>query len=173
MKTLLNAMVCTLCLWLSASAFAEQYLSQSDFLAQTLGAQHSAQVLWLSAELRNKLKDDLNYVPQGARLRYWQAEQKRAWILDEIGRDEPITMGFVIEHNQITQLRILEFRESRGYEVRYPRFTEQFSAIHLDNKRSLSQSIDNITGATLSVNAVKKAAKLALYLNEQVELSSQ
>lgn len=169
---MLRHLFCVFCVFFASFASAESYLSQNEFLTQTLGEKPAAKVLWLDANLRNKLKADLAYVSSSARVRYWELNHKRAWILDEVGRDEPITMGFVIEDNKITQLRILEFRESRGYEVRYPRFTTQFSTLALDDKHELNQSVDNITGATLSVNTVKKSARLALYLNQQVELNA-
>jgi len=158
--------------FLSAVAFAEQYLSQHDFLQQSLGENAKNKVLWINADLRQQLKTTYQTDFTSARVRYWEEENKRAYILDEIGRDEPITMGFIIEKNKIIQMRILEYRESRGYEVRYPRFTQQFSALSLNEKQQLDGYIDNITGATLSVNAVKKAALIALYLNQQVELGT-
>jgi hypothetical protein len=40
--------------------------------------------------------------------------------------------------------------------------------LSLSNNKQLSGSIDNITGATLSVWAVSKLARLALYLHGQV-----
>ena len=162
----------------SFEALAEEYLSQKEFIEQSIGSGSTIQTLWISQALRNSIKEDLNKAMPSARVRYWEGNSKRVWILDEIGRDKPITMGFVIRDSKIISLRILAFRESRGYEVRYPRFTSQFTSLglqegsHAKEKFVLDHSIDNVTGATLSVNGVKKAAKLALYLNEQVELTS-
>jgi len=172
MKTLLVYFFALPMLLLSAPSNAEQYLSQADFLAEALGENPRTDLVWVSTGLRESIKKHLQQNLASARIRYWELGNKRAWILDEIGRDEPITMGFVIQENKITLLRILDFRESRGYEVRYPRFTAQFSSLGLNPQQQLDNSVDNITGATLSVNAVKKAARLALYLNQQVELAA-
>ena len=60
---------------------------------------------------------------------------------------------------------VLTFRESRGYEIRYPRFTGQFRDMSLNKDFELARHVDNITGATLSVNAVKKMARLVIYLD--------
>ena len=69
------------------------------------------------------------------------------------------------------RVRVLEFRETRGWEVRYPFFTDQFSGAHLSNGQrdaQLDQQIDGITGATLSVRAVTRAVQAALYLSAQL-----
>ena len=63
---------------------------------------------------------------------------------------------------------VLAFRESRGWEIRYPFFTEQFSGLTLADDGYLSGPVDGITGATLSVRATEKVARLALWLDAQV-----
>lgn len=60
----------------------------------------------------------------------------------------------------------MEFRESRGWEIRYPFFTRQFSQLRLTDSGSLSHGIDAISGATLSVKAATRTANLALVLDE-------
>jgi hypothetical protein len=66
-------------------------------------------------------------------------------------------------------IEVLAFRESRGWEIRYPFFTSQFSGLELADDGYLSESIDGITGATMSVRAVERVARLALWLDAQVE----
>ncbi len=61
-------------------------------------------------------------------------------------------------------VRVREFREARGWEVRYPVFTDQFNDVRLDGGDELDRQIDGITGATLSVNAVARVVRLALFL---------
>jgi len=63
---------------------------------------------------------------------------------------------------------VLVFRESRGDEIRYPSFTEQFTGATLNNKQKLDRRIDGISGATLSVNALRKLAAVALQLSDYV-----
>jgi len=73
----------------------------------------------------------------------------------------------VIKKGQIERIKVLIFRESRGWEVRYPFFTEQFSGARLIKNYQRNQPIDGITGATLSVRALKKLARLSLYLEQE------
>ena len=83
--------------------------------------------------------------------------------MDEIGKDRPITAGVVIDNGAIADIRVLVFRESRGWEVKYDFFTRQFDNLRLGNgDQRLSEPVDNITGATLSVNAMTRMARAAL-----------
>jgi hypothetical protein len=146
-----------------------RYLDTGAFLDTAFGKRRpEAQVLWLPGEVRESLAVLLGHPFDGLRIRYWQAGDRTAWILDEIGKELPITIGVSVNSCRIDLLRILEFREVRGWEVRYPFFTEQFHGATLTDKRDLSASIDGITGATLSVGAVKGVAKAAVYLHEYV-----
>ena len=103
------------------------------------------------------------------RLRYWMKAGRTVWILEEIGKERPITTGFVVENNEIKKVKILIFRESRGWEVRYPFFTDQFTGASLRGENlELDRAIDGISGATLSVSAVTRLARLALLFHQHV-----
>jgi len=86
-------------------------------------------------------------------------------MLDEIGKEYPITAGFVVSDNHIERAQVLIYRESRGDEIHLPAFLRQFIGSGLDGER-LSNKIDGITGATLSVNAMQRMARAALVLNQ-------
>lgn len=145
---------------------AEQYLSQEEFLAQAFsGAEYTKNKLWLTSAIKEKAKEILRHDYAGLRVSYWKSGNATAWIIDEIGKERPITIGVAVRDQQISQVSILEFRESRGWEVRYPFFTEQFEGVQLTDEHTLNKMIDGVTGATLSVRAVKKVAALALYLH--------
>ena len=77
--------------------------------------------------------------------------------------------GIVINNSQIEQVKVLVFRESRGWEVRHDFFTNQFKQASLKDNNRLDKTIDNISGATLSVRAIKKLAAIALLLDQQVQ----
>ena len=47
-------------------------------------------------------------------------------------------------------------------------FTQQFNHAALTKDVTLNQSIDGITGATMSVSAMKKIARIALLLHQEV-----
>ncbi len=164
--------VFALCVLLPRPVFASeagQYLSVGDFLASAFGgAEPQAKVYWLPAGLKQDIQRLTGRNFPLLRVRYWQQGARTAWILDEIGKEMPITIGVVVEGQSIRQLDILAFRESRGWEVRHPFFTKQFAGAALDERRRLSNRIDGITGATLSVRAVSHVARLALLLAEEV-----
>lgn len=143
------------------------YMEPDAFLAEVFDGEVPAPgVLWLDAGLRDKARAILGHEYAGLRVRYWTEQGRSAWILDEIGKERPITTGLVIEDGRIRRVEILIFRESRGWEVRYPFFTEQFRGVGLDGGRELDRAIDNVTGATLSVNAIRKLARLALMFDQ-------
>ncbi len=157
----------------SAPGDEQVYHTQDDYLQGVFqGAIPHPGTIWPDSALRGQLKDILGRKP-GLRFRYWGADGKTAWILDQIGKDRPITAGVVINQGKIEDIRVLVFRESRGWEVKYDFFTRQFSELWLDSRQELSGSIDNITGATLSVNAMKRMARAALLLHEYSNQNTQ
>ena len=124
--------------------------------------------LWVTGDLRDGVEDLLGHKFASLRVRYWYNGEKSAWVLDEIGKELPITIGVAVAAGAIDNVRVLEFRESRGWEVRYPFFTDQFVDVRLRPDRRLDKPIDSITGATLSVRAVTRIAQVALLLHEHI-----
>jgi len=142
------------------------YQTDQDFLAETFNNKvPKSQVIWMKGDIRQNVADILGHNYVGLRIRYWPDEQRSVWILEEIGKTEPITFGVVISNNKIEKVKVLEFRESRGDEIRYPAFTRQFNQAQLTNNQ-LDRHIDGISGATLSVAAMTVVVKLALYLDK-------
>ncbi|RKZ94030.1 MAG: FMN-binding protein [Gammaproteobacteria bacterium] len=142
------------------------YQTEQDFLAETFSNNvPKSQVIWMKGDVRQSVDDILGHSYVGLRIRYWRNEQRSAWVLEEIGKTEPITFGVVISNNKIEKVKVLEFRESRGSEIRYPAFTQQFNEAQLTNNQ-LDRHIDGISGATLSVEAMTVVVKLALYLDK-------
>jgi len=131
----------------------------------------AASRLWITKPLRNSITKILGHKPDSLRVRYWGEGKKTAWILDEIGKEKPITVGIVVSDNKIKRIKVLIFRESRGWEVRHDFFTNQFKGASLTSAQSLSKPIDGISGATLSVRALTKISRLALYLHQQTPFS--
>ncbi len=127
--------------------------------------------LWINKELREQIKQILEHDLGVMRLHYWRREQRTVWILEEIGKEQPITAGIVIDRDKIESVKVLVFRESRGWEIRYPFFTDQFKDAALVQGNELSKHIDGISGATLSVNALTKLARLALLLHRHIMIN--
>ena len=167
------AKLLTFLVLLSVSALAvadSPYQSPEDFLGEVFaGSPPAPGVVWLKREVKEAAGEILGHSYPGIRVRYWGEDRRTAWILEEIGKTQPITVGLVVNENALESIRVLAFRESRGWEVRYPFFTDQFSGLQLTSDRRLDRPVDGISGATLSVRALKKLARLALYLHQQTE----
>jgi hypothetical protein len=152
-------------LWLIAGPVLATgvYQEPAAFLAETFGgAAPPSRVLWLTPALRAQAGAILGHPPAMLRVRYWSVGPRHAWILEEIGREQPITVGIVTVDGRVERLRVLVFRESRGWEVRHAFFTDQFRGIGLGADGELEKPIDGISGATLSVSALTRLARLAL-----------
>ncbi|MFV2004885.1 MAG: FMN-binding protein [Gammaproteobacteria bacterium] len=150
------------------------YLQPADFIKQVFNNEPpKPSVLWLKKDLKKQLDDILDHRYKGMRVRYWQQADeianRTAWILEETGKDKLITAGIVVNEGKIEQVKVLIFRESRGWEVRHDFFTDQFKQVTLAEDNRLSRHIDNISGATLSVRAIKKLAQIALLLDQTIQ----
>lgn len=155
--------VLALAWFVAARAEPGRYVELDAFLAEVLETVPSQpETLLVDAALRERIEAILGHRFARLRLRYWSDGKTTAWTLDEVGKTEPITIGVAVREGRVTSVRILEFRESRGWEVRYPFFTDQFAGLGLDADDRIDGSIDGITGATLSVAAVEKSVRVAL-----------
>ena len=171
MKTLTNKLlplVLILMLIVPVSFAKGVYQTPEQFITQALGEIPKAKVLWLNKEDKTIIADILSHQFNRLRIRYWHSAKDTVWILDEVGKEKPITIGVHIKDQQIISLKVLTFRESRGDEVRHDFFTKQFNLAKLTDDNRLTNHIDGITGATLSVRALTKTARLSLWLNNKV-----
>jgi len=150
------------------------YLEPDSFIDDCFdGEKPEQQVLWVDKALRAAVEKLLGRNYARLRVRYHANEMRSVWVLDEIGKDLPITTGVVIENGAITNVTVLIFRESRGWEVRYPFFTDQFVGARANADGQLNTRIDGISGATMSVNALRKQARLALLFDAYIRKSNQ
>ncbi len=148
---------------------AQQFMSTEQFLKGIFPGQVPApKVVWLQGKIKERVEKVLGHRYGKLRVRYWQQGDTTAWILDEVGKEQPITVGIVVRENRIALLRVLAYRESRGDEVRHRFFTRQFDAAGITNDDRLDKPIDGITGATLSVQALTKLSRMALILHQHV-----
>jgi hypothetical protein len=152
----------------SPLAAEEVYLEPDAFIRQSFVDEPEQKVLWLGKELKESIEDVLGHGYKGLRIRYWQSGDRTAWILEEIGKVELITAGFVVEGDALREMQVLIYRESHGWEVRYPFFRNQFTGLKLAEGNQLDRRIDGISGATLSVNALVRLSRLALLLHGEV-----
>jgi len=164
LAALLGVMACS---W----SFADSvYETQTEFIDRAFGgSQPSVRTIWISGELKQSVNQILGHNYPALRLRYWCRVSRTAWVLEEIGKELPITVGVVVQQHHIESLRVLVYRENRGGEVSTPSFTDQFNGVGLREDQTLDREIDGITGATLSVGALSRLASLALFLDGQAE----
>lgn len=145
------------------------YQEPEDFLAEAFdGRPPESSVIWMTGGLKETVEEIMGHRYASLRVRYWRRGAVTAWILEEIGKERPITTGLVVKEGELARLKVLIYRESRGWEVRHEFFTDQFKGAMLTGDLELDRNIDGITGATLSVRAMKKLARLALYLHDTV-----
>ncbi|MFK7815900.1 MAG: FMN-binding protein [Gammaproteobacteria bacterium] len=156
------------------SAFAAEsvYQSPEDFLSATFSATPEPQRLTLSGDLGKQVKAILGHRYKKIRVPYWQDGCRSAWVLEEIGKERYITTGFVVNSQGLEKAKVLIFRESRGWEVKHGFFGQQFIGANLTKKNKLDKSIDNISGATMSVNAVTNISRMALLLHKHITKDS-
>ena len=148
----------------------EIYQSPRDFLTEAFDDNVPLmRSLVVNAEIRNEAARILRHGYGVERVNYWSEGKRTIWILEEIGRYRPITVVLIVSNGKIETLRVLIFRESHGWEVRHAFFTDQFKGLSLDAGNDLTASVDGISGATLSVNALRNLARLALYFDRQVQ----
>jgi hypothetical protein len=148
------------------------YQEPRDFLNEVFaGEVPKPRMLWITKAIQPTIREIMGHDLGQLRIRYWGRDGRTAWILEEIGKEHPITTGIVVKNGKIELIRVLIFREIRGWEVRYPFFTDQFPGAELQENLQLDRPIDGIAGATLSVRALKKLAMLALYLHQQTDFA--
>ncbi len=148
-------------------ARGDVYQEPDAFVAEVFGSKPTPKVLWLTRDIQAQAAAILGHPPAQLRQRYWSDAHRSVWILEEIGKEELITAGFVVADGHIDHVRVLVYRESRGQEVRYPSFLKQFKEAKLAQGDRLDREIDGITGATLSVGAMERMARLALYFDKK------
>ena len=156
-----------------AGVAAQTFQEPDAFLTETFSSSvPEPELLTVTPQMQRDIARILRHSYRAQRLRYWREGARTVWILEEIGRYRPITVGFVVSEGAIDTVRVLIYRESHGWEVRHDFFTNQFKGLTLDEQSNLSGRIDGISGATLSVNALRNLARLALYVDRAVRSSN-
>ena len=148
---------------------SDDNIDADEFLNRVFaGELPASKTVWLTGEIKDTAEAILGHKPEFLRLRYWGDQQRSAWVVDEIGKTEPITIGVVVTENKIAEIKVLAFRESRGWEIKFDFFTRQFAGAAIANRQNLDRHIDGISGATLSVRAMTNVSRLVLFLSESV-----
>ncbi len=172
MKTL-RQILCIIFLLAPQAHAVEVYQTGAEFVEEAFsGETPSARAIWLTGDLKGRVAGVLGHAYRELRVRYWALGDRTAWILEEVGKVEPITLGVVVKRGQIEAVKVLTYRESRGWEIRFPVFMNQYRGAQVDSNEKLDRKIDGISGATLSVRATTRLARMALALHREVEQAS-
>lgn len=149
----------------AATGKEEVYEAPASFVSNAFGGKTPpAQTVALAGELAARTAKIMGHPYRSSRIRYWKAGSRTAWVLEEIGKTKPITVGIVVDQGRIASMKVLIYRESIGWEVRRPAFTGQFQGAALNGAR-LTRTVNGIHGATLSSDALRKLGALALLLH--------
>lgn len=152
-----------------------EVLSSDDAaLAEIFPSADSAQSrsIVVDSTMRAALRSRLGWIVRDSAMAYFDvfADGRRlgvAVVADEQGKYRPITfMAGVDTALRIVDVRVLVYRESRGGEVRHTRFLKQYRGKSLENPLRINRDIVNITGATISVNALNAGVRKALAVVE-------
>ena len=97
-----------------------------------------------------------------------------AVILDEMGKIKPITflVGIDIQGN-VLGVRILEYRDIFGSEIKRKSFLRQFQGKSLKDPMVVGRDIDAVTSATISSHAATSAVKKSLEIIEKIKVSQK
>src|SRR4051812_10005810 len=157
---------------LMVSTAAETLLTQEQALKIVFPKSESvtAEKKVLTGEQRKQLENDTGLRFPEAEYSTFTAKTKSAAdgyavILNEIGKHENITFIVgVSPKGKVLEVAIMEYRESRGSEVKEQRFLSQFHGKTANDPIRVNQDIVNYTGATLSSYAIARGVRRALAL---------
>ncbi len=136
-----------------------------EFLATQFPEPPPSQKLAVSGDLAREAKAILGHAYPGKVITYWREGKKSVFLLVARGKTGLFTTGIVVEGDRIQHTEVLDYRESRGKEVRSRAFLNQFFNCTLTPDRKLSRRVDAVSGATISCGSMKNAARLALFLS--------
>jgi len=151
---------------ISTSAFSEEIADKNRFLMSGLDVKElpSHSYIIINEEIQDNIKKILKDTYHLPIIKYWKAGNKVGFVLEAIGKHEFITTGYIVENNKIIDAKVLVYRENYGYEIEHDYFLDQIRGNSVKKNGKLVKSIANISGATLSVKAMRKLSKLSLYL---------
>lgn len=157
-----------------AAAHATRYLTveQAQHALFPDAARFTEVVVRLSAEDRKRIGASAGAGMPRNPPRAWRALAGDAplglFFVDEvIGKHELITYAVgIAPDGAVRGVEILDYRESRGGEVRDPRWRAQFAGKRASDPLRVGQDIQNITGATLSSRHITEGVRRLLALHE-------
>lgn len=150
------------------------FQSESEALSEIFPDADSAQsrLIVVDSLMREALKSRLGWTVGDTSIACFDIFESgvrtgTAVVSEEQGKHRPITFIAGVDTDvRVVDVRVLVYRESRGGEVRHTRFLKQYRGKSLENPIRINRDIINITGATISVNALNAGVRKALAMVE-------
>ena len=155
---------------------AHVYLTEGEALriAFPEATRLEERVFQIEGELREELAQALGYAPRERTVLFYEAKKGDALlghlvIMNEIGKRLPITfLVSILPDGRVDQVLLLVFREPRGFEVRARAFRRQYRGKRLGDPIRRGRDIRNISGATMSVDALNRGVRRALVFYDRL-----
>ncbi len=97
-----------------------------------------------------------------------------AFIDDQMGQHRPITFAVKLSpEGTVMREEVMVYRESRGDEIRSPRFSKQFRGKTVRDSLRPNKDIDCVSGATISSRAITVGVRRALVLFDAAITSTE
>lgn len=135
------------------------------FVETSLGRVPAEQQLLLQGDADRAVRAAYGGRYPAASIPYWQSDGVRVWVLRARGKFGYIQAGFVVEGGRLVKSEVLSSKEKKGRVIKQERFLRQLAGIGLTGKGTLDRCVDGYSGATISVSAMEKMARLALTLD--------
>lgn len=157
-------------------AHATQYLTveQAQHALFPQAERFVASPVALSDEQRSRIAELTGVRSSRGEQPVWRVQRGQTllgyFIVDEvIGKHDLITYAVGIDSaGKARGVEILDYRESRGGEVRDPRWRAQFTGKRAGDTLRIGQDIQNLSGATLSSRHITDGVRRLLALYEVV-----
>lgn len=94
-----------------------------------------------------------------------------AVVLEEMGKIRPITFLVGIDkENRVVEVKVLEYRDLFGSEIRRRSFLKQFRGKSLKDRLLVGRDIDAVTSATISSEAATSAVRKSLRAIAEIDI---
>ena len=120
-------------------------------------ANAGVKVLKITPAMNAKIRSIMGH-SIGRAVRYKRKGGSTIWVLNRIGKVKPITALFVVSGGRVVRAKVLKYRESIGGEVQRSSYLSALAG---------SCKGPHISGATLSVNSMRRMCRLARYLHSK------
>lgn len=174
LQTLILVFTCTVQAQVKPTEVSQKLLKKS--MKAVLGTDQPIQ--WEAIDIADLKKQELELkqkrqLPDTLMIGSVQTDKGKRWIVPDIAPSKSETFSYLLyldEEKKIVDVDVLTYRESYGYEIDYSFFREQFHGKSTPDEIRFGRSIQNISGATISVRSITYSVHDLLTIIQQIEL---